>query len=97
MEFHLSSDIQEKLAHSAARQGRNPDELVNEDLLQYLSDEARFSVVTEDWTDEERRTAMLHIEEGFQQAERGELLDPVEARQRIEAMKRDWRRQRSAQ
>jgi len=96
MEVHLSSDIQQRLMHSAARQGRNPDELVSEVLLQYLRDEARFSVATDDWTDEERRAAMLHIEEGFQQAERGDLLDPAEARQRIEAMKQVWRQQRSA-
>ncbi len=96
MDVHLSPEIQQKLNHSAARQGRNADELVNEVLLQYLRDEARFSVVTEDWTDEERRAAMLHVEEGFQQAERGELLNPAEARQRIEAMKQAWR-QRSAQ
>ena len=97
MELHLSPDVQEKLAHSAAKQGRNADELVHEVLTQYLNDEARFSVVTENWTDEERREAMLHVEGGFQQAERGELLDAAEARRRIDALKRDWLQQRSAQ
>ena len=97
MEVHLSPEIQQKLNHSAARQGRDADELVNEVLLQYLRDEARFSVAAEDWTDEERRAVKFHVEEGFQQAERGELLDPDEVRQRVEAMKQGWRQQRSAQ
>jgi hypothetical protein len=29
----------------------------------------------ESWTDEERRAFSAHIEEGYQQAERGELID----------------------
>ena len=44
-------------------------------------------VSNRDWTGEERRAAMLHIEKGFQQAKRGELLEPAAARERIEAMK----------
>ncbi|MGP8247332.1 MAG: type II toxin-antitoxin system ParD family antitoxin [Bryobacteraceae bacterium] len=45
----------------------------------------------ESWTDEERRALSAHIEEGYLQAERGELIDSAQARQEIQAMKDDWR------
>ena len=45
----------------------------------------------ESWTDEERQALSAHIEEGFLQAERGELIDSAQARREIQAMKDDWR------
>jgi antitoxin ParD1/3/4 len=45
----------------------------------------------ENWTDEERRALQAHIEEGYQQAERGELIDSAQARREIQAMKEDRR------
>jgi Arc/MetJ-type ribon-helix-helix transcriptional regulator len=45
----------------------------------------------EGWTDEERRVLLAHIEEGYRQAERGELIDAAQARREIQAMKDDWR------
>jgi hypothetical protein len=36
-----------------------------------------------------------HIEEGFQQAKRGELTDGAEARREIQAMKDGWHRERA--
>jgi Arc/MetJ-type ribon-helix-helix transcriptional regulator len=45
----------------------------------------------ESWTDEERRVLSTHIEEGYLQAERGELIDGAQARQEIQALKNDWR------
>jgi Arc/MetJ-type ribon-helix-helix transcriptional regulator len=45
----------------------------------------------ESWTDEERRALPAHIEEGFMQAERGELMDGAQARREIQEMKDDWR------
>ena len=45
----------------------------------------------ESWSDEERRALGAHIEEGYQQAERGELIDSGQARREIQAMKDDWR------
>lgn len=45
----------------------------------------------ESWTDEERRALTAHIEEGFLQAERGELIDGAQARREIQAMKDNWR------
>jgi Arc/MetJ-type ribon-helix-helix transcriptional regulator len=45
----------------------------------------------ESWTDEERRALSAHVEEGYLQAERGELIDSAQARREIQAMKDDWR------
>ncbi len=45
----------------------------------------------ESWTDEERSALAAHIEEGYQQSERGELIDHAQARREIQAMKEDWR------
>lgn len=45
----------------------------------------------ESWTDEERQALSAHIEEGFLQAERGELIDGAQARREIQAMKDGWR------
>jgi Arc/MetJ-type ribon-helix-helix transcriptional regulator len=45
----------------------------------------------ESWTDEERRALSAHIEEGYLQAERGELIDGGQARHEIQTMKDDWR------
>jgi antitoxin ParD1/3/4 len=48
----------------------------------------------ESWTDEERRALSAHIEEGYQEAERGEVIDGAQARRDIQAMKDDWRSSR---
>jgi Arc/MetJ-type ribon-helix-helix transcriptional regulator len=45
----------------------------------------------ESWTDEERRALSSHIEEGYLQAERGELMDGEQVRHEIQTMKADWR------
>lgn len=45
----------------------------------------------ESWTDEERGALSSHIEEGYLQAERGELIDGAQARREIQAMKDNWR------
>ena len=47
------------------------------------------------WTDEERQALSFHIEEGYQQAERGELIDGAQARREIQVMKENWREGRS--
>ena len=49
----------------------------------------------ESWTDEERHAFSAHIEEGYQQAERGEVIDGEQARREIQAMKEKWREGRS--
>jgi Arc/MetJ-type ribon-helix-helix transcriptional regulator len=45
----------------------------------------------ESWTDEERKFLAAHIEEGYLQAERGELIDGAQARREIQGMKDDRR------
>jgi hypothetical protein len=42
-----------------------------------------------------RRALSAHIEEGYLQAERGELIAPAGARDAIQAMKESWRREQS--
>ena len=42
MEVHVNGDLEAKLTHSAARQGRNPDDLVQDVLTSYFEEEARF-------------------------------------------------------
>ena len=49
----------------------------------------------ENWTNEERRALGDHIEEGYRQAERGELIDPMQARSEIGKMKENWRERRA--
>ena len=49
----------------------------------------------ESWTDEERRALSAHIEEGFLQAERGELIDSAQAQREIQALKENWLREPS--
>jgi Arc/MetJ-type ribon-helix-helix transcriptional regulator len=44
----------------------------------------------EDWSDEEKSAVAAHIEEGWAQAERGDLMDGEEARQELKAMKMRW-------
>jgi Arc/MetJ-type ribon-helix-helix transcriptional regulator len=51
----------------------------------------------ESWTDEELQALKAHIEDGFLQAERGELIDGVQARREIQGMKENWHQQRSSE
>jgi len=48
----------------------------------------------ESWTNEERLTLVAHIEEGYLQAVRGELIGGDQARREIQAMKENWREAR---
>jgi hypothetical protein len=41
----------------------------------------------ENWTDEERRALSSHIEQGYLQAGRGDLIDSEQARREIQSMK----------
>jgi Arc/MetJ-type ribon-helix-helix transcriptional regulator len=45
----------------------------------------------ESLADEERSALSVHVEEGYRQAERGELIDGAQARREIQSMKDDWR------
>jgi Arc/MetJ-type ribon-helix-helix transcriptional regulator len=50
----------------------------------------------ESWTAEERRALTAHIEEGFLQAERGNLIDGAQARREIQGMKDNWQQERAS-
>ncbi len=43
MEVHFTPELEEKLAQSAAQQGRKPDELVQEVLARYFDEQTRFA------------------------------------------------------
>ena len=45
----------------------------------------------ESWSEEERLALSAHIEQGYLQAERGELMDAAQARMEIQKMKERWR------
>jgi Arc/MetJ-type ribon-helix-helix transcriptional regulator len=47
----------------------------------------------ESWTDDERRALSAHIEEGYLQSERGELIDGAQARREIQDLKGSWRQE----
>ena len=40
MELHVTGEMETKMTHCAARQGRNPDELVQDVLTHYFEEEA---------------------------------------------------------
>jgi predicted DNA-binding protein len=42
MEVHFPPELEAKLTTSAAQQGRNPDELVQEVVSRYFEEETRF-------------------------------------------------------
>jgi Arc/MetJ-type ribon-helix-helix transcriptional regulator len=48
----------------------------------------------EGWTDDEHEALASHVECGYLQAERGELIDGEEAQRQIQAMKVHWRENR---
>ena len=69
MEVHLTPEIEAKLAHVAAQQGRKPTEVVEEVLSQYFEEEARFAEA---------------VERGEQALERGEYLTHEQVGQRLQ-------------
>ena len=69
MEVHVTGELEAKLTHSAARQGRNPDDLVQDVLTSYFEEEARFI------------EAVKHGEDALQ---RGEYLTHEQAGQRLQ-------------
>ena len=80
MEVHFNPDLEKKLEALAAQSGREADELVQDVVAGYFDELAE---------------VRSHIEEGFSQAERGELIDGVQARREIQASKDAWLRERS--
>jgi predicted transcriptional regulator len=68
MEVHVTGELEAKIAHSAATQGCNPDELALDVLARHFEEEARFVA------------AVKHGEEAF---ERGEYLTHEQVGQRL--------------
>ena len=64
MEVHFQPELEAKLAHSAAKLGRNPDELVQDVVARYFEEESRFA------------DAVMHGEDALQ---RGEYLTHEQA------------------
>src|SRR5712691_10143330 len=89
MQLYVSPDIealvQKRLATGAYA---NAEDVIRQALEAQDAEES--------WTEEERRALATHIEEGFLQAERGELIDGEEARRQIRAMKERWLQERSS-
>ena len=69
MEVHVTGDLEAKLTRSAARQGRNPDDLVQDVLASHFEEEARLI------------EAVKRGEDAF---ERGEYLTHEQAGQRLQ-------------
>jgi predicted transcriptional regulator len=69
MEVNFGHELDTKITHSAARHGRNPDELVQDVLTRYFEEEARFV------------EAVRRGEESF---ERGEYLTHEQVGQRLQ-------------
>lgn len=69
MEVHFTPELEAKLAQSAARQGRNPEELVLEVVSQYVDEESRF---------------IEAVKRGEEALERGEYLPHEDVGRRIE-------------
>ena len=80
MEVHLAPDLEEKLKALAAQGGREADALVQDAVAAYV---------------DELADVRAQIEEGFLQAERGELTDAAQAQREIQALKDNWRQERS--
>ena len=69
MEVHFTPELEAKLTQSAARQGRNPAELVEEVVSQYFDEESRF---------------IEAVNRGEEALDRGDYLSHEEVGQRLE-------------
>jgi predicted transcriptional regulator len=71
MEVQFDPELQAKLSHLAAQQGRKASELVQDALARYVEDETTF---------------LEAVEEGIAAAERGEFIEEEEMDARVERM-----------
>jgi Arc/MetJ-type ribon-helix-helix transcriptional regulator len=87
MQLHVPPDLETLINKRLASGGyANAEEVLRRAL------EAQDA--EEDSTDEERLALAAHIEEGYLQAERGEMIDGDQAGREIQAMKDAWRENR---
>jgi Arc/MetJ-type ribon-helix-helix transcriptional regulator len=84
MQLNVSPDIETLINRRLAGGGyANAEDVVRRALEAQDAEES--------WTDEERVEWSAHIEEGYLQAERGELIEGSLAQREIQAMKDEWR------
>jgi predicted transcriptional regulator len=69
MQVHFTPELEAKLAQSAALQGRNPDDLVQEVVARYFDEQSRF---------------IEAVTRGEETLQRGEYLTHEQVGQRIE-------------
>lgn len=84
MELNLPSDIEALIKKRLSSGAYSSAEEVLRRALEAQDAE-------ENWTDEERKALAAHLEEGYSQAQRGDLIDGAEARRQLQAMKDQWR------
>ena len=72
--------MEKKLLDLAATSGRGTDDLIEDAVAGYYDGMLQ---------------TRQHIEEGYLQADHGELIDGEQARREIQAMKENWHRERS--
>lgn len=70
MEVHVTGELEAKLADSAARQGRNPADLVQDVLASYFEEEARFVEAVKRGEDALQRGEFLTHEQVGQRLQR---------------------------
>ena len=70
MDVHVTGELEAKLTHSAARQGRNPDELVQDVLTRYFDEEIRFVEAVKRGEDALQRGEHLTHEQAGQRLQR---------------------------
>jgi predicted transcriptional regulator len=71
MEVHFSPDIETRLQQVASANGKDPEQLVKETVNRMLENQARF---------------IAGVQRGIEQADRGELVDHSEVRNRIDRL-----------
>jgi predicted transcriptional regulator len=69
MQVHFTPELEAKLAQTAAEQGRNPDELVQEVIARFFDEEGRF---------------LEAVKRGEEALERGEYLTHEDVGRRLE-------------
>jgi predicted transcriptional regulator len=69
MEVHFPPELEAKLTHSAARQGRDPDDLVRDVVSCYFEEETRF---------------VEAVKRGEEALQRGEFLTHEQVGQRLQ-------------
>ena len=80
MEVNLTPDTEKKLLDLAATSGRGTDDLIEDAVAGYYDGLLQ---------------TRQHIEEGYLQAESGELIDGDQAQREIQDMKETWRQEQA--